>query len=156
VGNGIKQLVWVRGKLGGAGPSIQNLKTNDGDLLIYGAYGKSTTSPATSSPSTTTRALEGLLGHHGQLLPEEQEPQVLRWYSPKSGQNYQPPPSGATPPETGSLGAPARLRRLLRRRALIAFSPSFSRAALPGRPFHLSHFQNSVILKVALRFLAVL
>lgn len=44
-GNGIKQLVWVRGKLGGGSPSIELLRTNDGDCLIYGSYGKSYSSP---------------------------------------------------------------------------------------------------------------
>ena len=44
-GNGIDQLVWVRGQLASGGPSIELLKTDDGNLLIYGAAGTSSTSP---------------------------------------------------------------------------------------------------------------
>src|SRR5699024_7575008 len=44
-GNGINQLVWIRGKLADAAPNIELLKTDDGDLLIYGAKGYSPSSP---------------------------------------------------------------------------------------------------------------
>lgn len=44
-GNGINPLVWVRGQLASGAPTIELLKTDSGDLLIYGAKGISSASP---------------------------------------------------------------------------------------------------------------
>lgn len=44
-GNGIRQLVWCREKLAGGSPSIQVLKSDDSDLIIYGSYGYSFSKP---------------------------------------------------------------------------------------------------------------
>lgn len=44
-GNGIKQLVWCREKLANGSPTIKILKSNDGDVIIYQAYGVSTSAP---------------------------------------------------------------------------------------------------------------
>ncbi len=90
-GNGIKQLVWVRGKLAGAAPSIQLLKTNDGDCLIYGSYGKSTTSPGyivviNDNPT----AWRGATVTTGNGYLKNKTLKAYAWYSPVSGQNYQP------------------------------------------------------------------
>lgn len=90
-GNGIKQLVWVRGKLAGGAPSIQNLKTNDGDILIYGSYGKSTSSPGyivviNDHPSSW----KGAWVQTGNGYLKNKNLKVYAWYSPVSGQNYQP------------------------------------------------------------------
>ncbi len=90
-GNGIKQLVWVRGKLAGAAPSIQNLKTNDGDQLIYGSYGKSTSAPGyiviiNDHPT----AWKGSWVQTGNSYLRNKNLKVYAWYSPVSGQNYQP------------------------------------------------------------------
>ena len=43
-GNGIKQLVWCRGKLAGGGPSVQILN-QDNHVLVYGVYGSSSSAP---------------------------------------------------------------------------------------------------------------
>lgn len=90
-GNGIKQLVWVREKLGGGGPNIQNLKTNDGDLLIYGdADGNS------SNPGFIVVINDNANNWRGswvQTSNNQLKNKTLKcyaWYSPKSGQNYQP------------------------------------------------------------------
>lgn len=90
-GNGIKQLVWVRGKLGGAAPSIQLLKTNDGDQLIYGCYGKSTTSPGyIVILNDNATAWKGSWVQTGNSYLKGKTLKCYAWYSPKSGQNYQP------------------------------------------------------------------
>lgn len=90
-GNGIKQLVWVRGKLGGAAPSIQNLKTNDGDCLIYGSYGKSTTSPGYIVVINDNATVwKGASVTTGNAYLKSKNLKCYAWYSPKSGQNYQP------------------------------------------------------------------
>lgn len=44
-GNGIRQLAWVRGRLGGGGPNVDLLKTDDGGLLIYGDRDGNSTHP---------------------------------------------------------------------------------------------------------------
>lgn len=108
-GNGIKQLVWVRGKLAMAAPSIQNLKTNDGDLLIYGSYGYSTASPGyivvindhpTAWKGATVTTANGYL--------KNKNLKVYAWYSPVSGQNYQPATKYCNSSGTVEVWAPPR------------------------------------------------
>jgi alpha-amylase len=90
-GNGLKQLVWVRGKLGGAAPSIQNLKTNDGDCLIYGAYGKSTSSPGYIVVlNDNASSWKGSWVTTSNSYLKGKNLKCYAWYSPVSGQNYQP------------------------------------------------------------------
>lgn len=88
-GNGIKQLVWVRGKLAMGAPNIELLKTNDGDLLIYGSYGYSTSSPGyivviNDHPSQWKGAW--VKTNNGYLKGKTLK--CYAWYSPT--QNYQP------------------------------------------------------------------
>ncbi|MGC3998512.1 MAG: DUF1939 domain-containing protein [Anaeromyxobacter sp.] len=90
-GNGIKQLVWVRGKLGGAGPQIELLKTNDGDVLIYGSKGYSSTSPGYIVVlNDNASAWKGAWVQTGNGYLKNKTLKAYAWYSPKSGQNYQP------------------------------------------------------------------
>lgn len=44
-GNGIKALVWARGALAGGHPDIENLKTDDGSLLVYGTINGTSATP---------------------------------------------------------------------------------------------------------------
>ena len=44
-GNGIKALVWARGALAGGHPEIENLKTDDGTLLVYGTINGTAAAP---------------------------------------------------------------------------------------------------------------
>ncbi|MBA2133103.1 alpha-amylase family glycosyl hydrolase [Capillibacterium thermochitinicola] len=44
-GNGIRQLVWCREKLANGSPNIEILKSDDGDCIIYGSYGYSSSAP---------------------------------------------------------------------------------------------------------------
>lgn len=44
-GNGIKQLVWAREKLANGSPTIQILKSDDNQCIIYGSSGYSASSP---------------------------------------------------------------------------------------------------------------
>ncbi len=90
-GNGIKQLVWVREKLGGGGPNIQNLKTNDGNLLIYGDADGTGSNPGyivvINDDANNWR------GAWVQTSNNQLKNKTLKsyaWYSSKSGQNYQP------------------------------------------------------------------
>lgn len=90
-GNGINQLVWVRGQLANGGPNIELLKTNDGDLLIYGSYGYSSSSPGyivviNDHPSDWKGAT---VQTHDQYL-QDKTLKVYAWYSSVSGQNNQP------------------------------------------------------------------
>lgn len=90
-GNGINQLVWVRGELADGGPNIELLKTNDGDLLIYGSHGYSSSSPGyivviNDHPSNwkgaTVQTSNGYL--------QNKTLKVYAWYSSVSGENNQP------------------------------------------------------------------
>lgn len=90
-GNGIKQLVWVREKLANGSPNIQYLKTNDGDCLIYGSYGYSSSSPGyiiviNDHPTQW----KGYWVQTGNGYLKNKSLKCYAWYSPKSGQNYQP------------------------------------------------------------------
>jgi len=90
-GNGIKQLVWVREKLAGGGPSIQYLKSDDGDCLIYGSYGSSSSSPGyivvlNDHPTQW----KGHWVQTGNDYLKNKSLKCYAWYSPKKGENDQP------------------------------------------------------------------
>lgn len=90
-GNGINQLVWVRGKLAAGGPNIQLLKTDDGDLLIYGSYGYSTTSPGyIVALNDNASNWLGATVTTGNGYLKNQNLKCYAWYSSVSGQNVQP------------------------------------------------------------------
>lgn len=90
-GNGIKQLVWCREKLAGGGPNVRNLKTNDGDVLIYEDQDGTSSSPGyivvlNDHPSSWK-------GSWVQTANANLKGKTLKcyaWYSPVSGQNSQP------------------------------------------------------------------
>lgn len=108
-GNGIKQLVWVRGKLGGAAPQIELLKTNDGDCLIYGSKGYSTTSPGYIVViNDNASAWKGATVTTSNSYLKNKNLKAYAWYSPKSGQNYQPATKYANSSGTVELWAPPR------------------------------------------------
>jgi len=90
-GNGIKQLVWVREKLAAGGPNIQILKSNDGDVLIYGSYGYSTASPGyivviNDHPTQW----KGSWVQTGNGYLKNKTLKAYAWSSSVSGQNYAP------------------------------------------------------------------
>lgn len=90
-GNGIKQLVWAREKLAGGGPTIQIMKSNDGDYIIYGSYGYSTASPGyiviiNDNPSSW----KGAWVNTGNYYLKGKTLKAYAWSSSVSGQNYQP------------------------------------------------------------------
>ena len=90
-GNGIKQLVWVREKLANGGPNIQILKSNDGNVIIYGSYGYSSSSPGyivviNDDPNNW----KGAWVQTGNGYLKGKTLKAYAWYSSKSGQNYQP------------------------------------------------------------------
>lgn len=90
-GNGIKQLVWVREQLAAGGPNIQIMKSNDGDLIVYGSYGYSSASPgyivAINDNANNWRG-SWVCTYNGYLKSKNLK--CYAWYSSKSGQNYQP------------------------------------------------------------------
>ncbi|HEY2081284.1 MAG TPA: alpha-amylase, partial [Verrucomicrobiae bacterium] len=90
-GNGINQLVWCREKLGNGAPNIQILKSNDGDTLIYGSYGSSSSAPgyivvindnSSNWNGYTVTTSDGFL--------KNQTLKAYAWSSTVSGQNVQP------------------------------------------------------------------
>lgn len=90
-GNGIKQLVWVREKLANGSPNIEILKSDDGDIIIYGSYGYSTSSPGyivaiNDNPSSWKGAWVQTNNSYlkGKTL------KAYAFSSTVSGQNYQP------------------------------------------------------------------
>ena len=108
-GNGIKQLVWARGKLGGAAPQIELLKTNDGDCLIYGSKGYSTSSPGYIVViNDNASAWKGATVTTGNSYLKGKNLKAYAWYSPKSGQNYQPATKSCSTSGVTDLWAPPR------------------------------------------------
>ncbi|ADQ47015.1 alpha amylase catalytic region [Caldicellulosiruptor kronotskyensis 2002] len=90
-GNGIKQLVWCREKLAAGAPNIEILKSNDGDIIIYGSKGYSTSSPGyivviNDHPSQWKGAWVQTSNSYlkGKTL------KAYAWSSTVSGQNVQP------------------------------------------------------------------
>ncbi len=90
-GNGIKQLVWCRESLAGGTNGIEVLKSNDGDCLIYGAYGFSSSAPGyivvLNDSSSSWRGAWVQTGNGGL---KNKTLKCYAWYSSKSGQNVQP------------------------------------------------------------------
>ncbi len=90
-GNGIKQLVWAREKLAAGGPNIQILKSNDGDCLIYGSYGYSTSAPGYIVVINDNSSVwKGAWVQTGNGYLKNKNLKAYAWSSSKSGQNYQP------------------------------------------------------------------
>ncbi len=90
-GNGIKQLVWVREKLAAGGPNIQILKSNDGDVIIYGSYGYSTAAPGYIVVINDNASVwKGSWVVTGNGYLKNKNLKAYAWSSTKSGQNYQP------------------------------------------------------------------
>jgi alpha-amylase len=90
-GNGIKQLVWCREKLGGGAPNIQILQSSDPQCLIYGSYGTSSSSPGyivviNTNPTTW----KGYTVTTGNSYLKNQTLKAYAWSSTISGQNYAP------------------------------------------------------------------
>ncbi|NPV38026.1 MAG: hypothetical protein HPY78_01965 [Brevinematales bacterium] len=108
-GNGIKKLVWVREKLGGGSPNIEILKSDDGDLIIYGSKGSSTSAPGyivaiNDSPSSwkSAQVTTGNSYLKGQTLV------AYAWSSTVSGQNYQPASVSCSSTGVVTVSAPPR------------------------------------------------
>ncbi len=90
-GNGIKQLVWAREKLAAGGPNIQILKSNDGDCLIYGSYGYSTSAPGYIVVINDNSSVwKGAWVQTGNGYLKNKTLKAYAWSSSKSGQNYAP------------------------------------------------------------------
>ena len=108
-GNGIRRLVWVRGALGGGHPAIQNLRTDDRDLLVYGTLDSVTTAPGyivaindnptSALTASVTTANAFLKGKH--LLCQA-------WYSSVPGNNTQLRSVTVDPKGAVTLQAPPR------------------------------------------------
>jgi len=99
----------VRGALGGGQPSIQVLKANDANLLVYGTLNGSGSAPgyivainnnATSAKSATVTTANAFL--YGKTL------QCYAWYSYASGQNTQPANISCSSGGLVTVQAPAR------------------------------------------------
>jgi alpha-amylase len=90
-GNGIKQLAWVRGKLAGGGPNIEYLKTNDGDVLIYGDRDGNSTNPGYIVViNDNANSWKGAWVQTSNTQLRNKTLKCYAWESYKSGQNYQP------------------------------------------------------------------
>jgi alpha-amylase len=90
-GNGINQLVWCREKLANGGPSIQIMKSNDGDCLIYGSYGVSASSPGYIVViNDNSSAWKGYTVNTANGYLKNKTLKAYAWSSTVSGQNYAP------------------------------------------------------------------
>lgn len=90
-GNGIKQLVWCREKLANGAPSIQILKSNDGDCIIYGSYGSSSSSPGYIVViNDNSGAWKGAWVQTGNGYLKNKNLKSYAFSSTVGGQNYQP------------------------------------------------------------------
>ena len=90
-GNGIKQLVWCREKLAGGGPNVRNVKTDDGDLLIYEDQDGNASSPGyVVLLNDNASAWRGSWINVANPNLRNKILKCYAWYSPASGQNYQP------------------------------------------------------------------
>ncbi len=90
-GNGINQLVWARGHLASGSPTIQNLKTDDGDCLIYGAYGTSSAHPGYIVViNDSSSSWRGSWVQTGNSYLKNKTLKAYAWWSAQSSQNYQP------------------------------------------------------------------
>src|SRR5699024_1634197 len=108
-GNGIDQLVWVRGKLADAAPNIELLKTDNGDLLIYGAKGYSPSSPGYIVVINDHPAdWKGASVQTNNTYLYNKTLKAYAWYSSASGQNVQPETEYANRSGQVELWAPPR------------------------------------------------
>ncbi len=90
-GNGIKQLAWTHEKLGGGSITVDNEKTNDGDLLIYSDASGSSSSPGyVIAINDNANNWRGAWVNVGNSQLRNKTLKCYAWYSHKSGQNYQP------------------------------------------------------------------
>ncbi|MDX2177616.1 MAG: alpha-amylase domain-containing protein [Candidatus Sumerlaeia bacterium] len=90
-GNGIKQLTWVREKLGAGGPNTGLLKTNDGNCLIYCDRDGNSSSPGFIIViNDDSYAWRGSWVQSQNTNLRNKTLKCYAWYSPNSGQNYQP------------------------------------------------------------------
>jgi len=90
-GNGIKQLVWCREKLAAGGPNIQIMKSNDGDFIIYGSYGYSSTAPGyIVIINDNSSSWKGAWVQTGNGYLKNKTLKAYAWSSSKTGQNYAP------------------------------------------------------------------
>lgn len=108
-GNGIDALVWVRGRLGGGAPNIELLKTDDGDLLIYGSRGWSAQTPGyvvvlNDSPT----AWRGAWVNTGNAFLRGKNVEAYAWHSTVAGQNVKPEPKTVRGDGWVELWAPPR------------------------------------------------
>jgi len=92
-GNGIKQLVWCRGKLGGASPNIEILNNNN-KVLVYGSKGVSTGAPGyiviINENGSAYPNWCGVTVTTGNSYLKGQTLKAYAWSSTLSGQNYAP------------------------------------------------------------------
>jgi len=90
-GNGIKQLVWAREKLGGGGPNIELMKTNDGDCFIYGDKDGNGSNPGyivVINDNASNWRGAWVNTTNGNL--RNRTLKSYAWHSENSSQNYQP------------------------------------------------------------------
>lgn len=90
-GNGIKQLVWAREKLANGSPNIEILQSNNGQCIIYGSKGSSSSSPGyivviNSNPSNWA----GYSVQTSNSYLKGKNLKAYAWSSTVSGQNYCP------------------------------------------------------------------
>lgn len=108
-GNGIKQLVWCRGKLAAAAPSIELLKTNDGDCLIYGSKGTSAAAPGyLVAINDNPAAWKGYAVTTANSYLKGKTLKAYAWHSSVSGQNYAPGDQACSSTGSVSVWAPPR------------------------------------------------
>ncbi|MCX7921865.1 MAG: DUF1939 domain-containing protein [Clostridia bacterium] len=90
-GNGIKQLVWAREKLANGSPNIQIMKSNDGDCIIYGSHGSSSTAPGYIVViNDSSSGWKGGWVQTGNSYLKGKTLKAYAWSSTVSGQNYAP------------------------------------------------------------------
>ena len=81
----------MREKLGGGGPNIELLKTNDGDCLIYADRDGNSTNPGYIIViNDSSSAWRGSWVQTSNTNLRNKTLKCYAWYSPVSGQNYQP------------------------------------------------------------------
>lgn len=108
-GNGINQLVWVRGKLANGSPKIESLKANHGDLLIYGSQGYSAESPGyVVVINDHADEWKGATVQTGNTYLQGKNLTAYAWHSTVSGENNQPATEYVTPSGEVEVFAPPR------------------------------------------------
>ncbi len=90
-GNGIKQLVWVREKLGQGSPTMQINKSDDGDCIIFSDNAGTTSGPGyVTVINDNANNWRGAWVNVSNTYLRNKNLQCYAWYSSKGGQNYQP------------------------------------------------------------------